>query len=251
MAVGRRRTFCHTFYTIKTACLATKKVDILFSRLRLGGIRYGRVLNIISMKMEKELLIATSNKGKVREIEELFRSAAVRFRSLRAFPFIEDVPETGSTFEENAVLKARGYAMQTGLLALADDSGLEIAALNNAPGILSARYGGDEIGFDQKMSMLLREMELAEDRSRDARFVCSMALANGNGDILLTSTGICEGQIADTPRGNGGFGYDPMFVPNGYDKTFGELANTVKREISHRARASRTIIRYLPDFIVV
>jgi XTP/dITP diphosphohydrolase len=141
--------------------------------------------------------------------------------------------------------------LQTGLWALADDSGLEITALNNAPGVLSARYGGDEIGFDQKMSMLLREMEMADDQRRDARFVCSMALADENGEILLTSVGVCEGRIAPAPRGNGGFGYDSMFIPNGYDRTFGELAGTVKREISHRARASRAIIRYLPDFIVV
>ncbi len=201
--------------------------------------------------MEKELLIATSNKGKVREIEELFSGSGVRFRSLIDFPLVIEVPETGTTFEENAVLKARGYALQTGLWALADDSGLEIAALENAPGVLSARYGGGETGFDQKMSMLLAEMEMARDRRRDARFVCSMALADGTGGILATSIGTCDGAIAQAPRGNGGFGYDPMFVPAGHEKTFGELSTEVKRQISHRARASRTIIRYLLDFIAV
>ena len=202
-------------------------------------------------KTEMELLIATSNKGKVREIEELFRGTAVRFRNLRDFSPVSDVPETGSTFEENAILKARGYALQTGIWALADDSGLEIAALDNAPGVLSARYGGDETSFHQKMSMLLGEMELAKNLCRDARFVCSMALANGQGGILATAEGVCEGKIADAPRGNRGFGYDPMFIPAGFEETFGELADDIKREISHRARASVKIMRYLLGFIAV
>lgn len=201
--------------------------------------------------MEIELLIATSNQGKVREIEELFSGTAVRFRSLLDFPSVIEVPETGSTFEENAVLKARGYASQTGLWALADDSGLEIAALNDAPGVLSARYGGDEKSFEQKMSMLLGEMKLAYDKRRDARFVCSMALANSTHDILATSTGICNGVIAKVPRGTNGFGYDPMFIPAGFGKTFGELSDDIKREISHRARASVKIMRYLLGFIAV
>ncbi len=201
--------------------------------------------------MKLEFLIATSNKGKVREIKDLFRSMDVRFRSLLDFPHVAEVPETGSTFEENAVLKASGYALQTGLRALADDSGLEIAALGNAPGVLSARYGSDEMGFDQKMVLLLREMELMNDSRRDARFVCAMALADGTGDILTTAEGICAGTIALAPRGTGGFGFDPMFIPKGYERTFGELPDGVKREISHRAHASRTIIRYLLDFMAV
>ncbi|MEO7674043.1 MAG: RdgB/HAM1 family non-canonical purine NTP pyrophosphatase [Pyrinomonadaceae bacterium] len=198
-----------------------------------------------------ELLIATSNRGKVREIEELLSATAVRFRSLLDFPGVIEVEETGSTFEENAILKAVGYALQTGLWALADDSGLEIAALGNAPGVLSARYGGDGTGFDQKMSMLLGEMELAHDHRRDARFVCSMALANPDGDIAIKAEGVCEGKIADEPRGNGGFGYDPMFIPARHEKTFGQLSNDIKREISHRALASRIIIRYLHAFTAV
>lgn len=198
-----------------------------------------------------ELLIATTNKGKVREIEDLFRGSTFRLRSLLDFPLVREIPETGSTFEENAVLKARGYALQTGLMSLADDSGLEIAALENEPGVLSARYGGDETNFDQKMSLLLREMERADDSRRDARFVCSMALANADGDILITAEGICEGTIADRPRGNGGFGYDPMFIPTGYNRTFGELQDAVKHQISHRARASAKIMRYLLGFIAV
>lgn len=201
--------------------------------------------------MKLELLIATSNRGKFREIKDLFGDAPVRLRSLLDFPLVEEVPETGSSFEENAGLKASGYAKQTGLQALADDSGLEIAALGNAPGVLSARYGGGDTGFDKKMSMLLKEMEQSEHEPRDARFVCAMALADASGEILTTSEGICSGTIAPHPRGTGGFGYDPIFVPNGYEATFGELPDEVKREISHRALASRTIIRYLLDFMAV
>ncbi len=204
-----------------------------------------------NIKMELELLIATSNRGKVREIKDLFGTAPVRLRSLLDFPLIEEVPENGSTFEENAILKARGYALQTGLWALADDSGLEIAALGNAPGVLSARYGGDDTDFAKKMSMLLEELERSEHEHRYARFFCSMALADGMGEILTTSEGICAGTIAPEPSGTGGFGYDPMFIPNGYEMTFGELPDEVKREISHRALASRIIIRYLLDFMAV
>lgn len=201
--------------------------------------------------MKIELLIASSNKGKVHEIRDLFGGSSIRFRSLIDFPHVTEIPETGSNFEENAVLKARGYALQTGLRSLADDSGLEIAALGNAPGVLSARYGGDDINFGQKMFLLLGEMERAIVKRRDARFVCAMALADGAGNILTTSTGICEGIIAEAPRGTGGFGYDSMFVPAGYEKTFGELPDGIKRQISHRAHASRIIIRYLLDFIAV
>lgn len=244
---GRQRTFRYIFYTINLACLATKKAGVNFSRRD----KVSFCLEYAMHKKEMELLIATSNHGKVREIEELFLGTAVRFRSLLDFSPITEVPETGSTFEENAILKARGYALQTGIWALADDSGLEIAALDNAPGVLSARYGGNETSFDQKTSMLLGEMDLAENKRRDARFVCSMALANGKGDILATAEGICEGKIADAPRGNRGFGYDPMFIPAGFDETFGELADNIKSEISHRARASAKIMRYLLGFIAV
>ena len=204
-----------------------------------------------TLSNKHSLVIATGNPGKVSEMKTLFRDAPFTLQSLSDFENITEVDETGSTFQENALLKARGYALQTGLWALADDSGLEIAALGNAPGVLSARYGGDETSFDQKMSMLLGEMDVAETGSRDARFVCSMVLVNEAGDLLIQAEGICSGTIADAPRGNGGFGYDPMFVPAGYEKTFGELSTDIKGEISHRARASRTIIRYLLAFTAV
>ena len=198
-----------------------------------------------------ELLIATNNPGKVKELEQLLGKVPVVLRSLGDFTNVTEVEETGSTFAENAILKARGYALQTGMTALADDSGLEIAALNNAPGVLSARYAGENADFDKKMSRLLLEMNEAVDRGRSAQFVCVMALADASGEILFTATGICKGNIALGPRGSGGFGYDPIFMPIGYDRTFGELPDKIKHEISHRAKASALIIRFLLDFIAI
>lgn len=202
------------------------------------------------MKQEPfDLLIATNNQGKIKELAQLFGTAPVKLRSLADFENIVEPQETGLTFAENAILKARGYAMQTGITALADDSGLEIEALNNVPGVSSARYAGAGTGFPEKMRLLLSEMESAADTSRSARFVCSMAIANSEGTVLHSAEGICTGQIASEPRGNAGFGYDQFFVPDGYDLTFGELPDEIKRQISHRARASELIMRFLLDFI--
>lgn len=199
------------------------------------------------MRKIDEIVIATANRGKIAEMEHLFRELPVKLRSLLEFKNISEVEETGGTFRKNAELKAAGYARQTGTTALADDSGLEIAALGNAPGVLSARFGGD-IGFGAKMSLVLQEMESAIDYTRDARFVCAMALADRAGKILITVEGICEGTIAPEPRGHMGFGYDPIFIPDGFNQTFGELPDEIKCQISHRARAAAKIIRYLLGF---
>lgn len=198
-----------------------------------------------------KLLIATGNPGKVVEITRLIGDAPVTLKTLRDFPNIKEVAETGSTFEENAILKAKGYSFQSGLWTLADDSGLEIEALNSAPGIHSGRYASDKMDYNEKMSLLLGELDRTGDTRRSARFVCSMALANGRGEIVLTSAGICEGKIAKTPRGTNGFGYDPIFMPAGFAETLGELSDEIKQHISHRARASLKIMRYLLGFIAV
>lgn len=203
------------------------------------------------MQNKQSLLIATGNAGKVAEMRLLLGDLPFMFRSLSDFPDIFEVDETGSTYEENAVLKARGYSQQTDSIALADDSGLEIEALGNTPGVLSARYAGNETPFDEKIALLLAELAKAGDGDRKARFVCTMALADPRGQTLITSTGICDGTIVLESSGLNGFGYDPIFVPNGHRMTFGELADPIKHEISHRARASRTIIRYLLDFMAV
>jgi len=160
-----------------------------------------------------------------------------------------EVEETGSTFVENAELKAAGYALQTGLPAIADDSGLEVDALDGRPGVVSARYGGADTPFEKKIEMLLDEIKNSARPTRAARFVCAISVADENGNILETKTGICEGSIALNARGLGGFGYDPVFIPDGYDKTFGELSNEIKAKISHRGRAFREIIPFLRHFI--
>ncbi|HEX6126620.1 MAG TPA: RdgB/HAM1 family non-canonical purine NTP pyrophosphatase [Pyrinomonadaceae bacterium] len=197
------------------------------------------------------LLLATGNTGKVRELKELLGELPIELKSLRDYPEIRDVKESGMTFQENAEIKARGFALQTGELSLADDSGLEIEALNGAPGVHSARFAGETAGYDIKIPKLLELLASTGDTRRRSRFVCVMAVADGNGGILRTVRGECNGTIAISPRGSGGFGYDPIFIPDGFDQTFAELDQKVKQEISHRAIAAKLIMRYLLDFIAV
>ena len=148
------------------------------------------------------LLVATGNKGKLVELRQLLAGMPVDLVSLSDIGCTVEVEETGSTFAENAALKAREYALITGLTTLADDSGLEVEALGNRPGVLSARYGGAELPFDKKMSMVLGEIENTGGEHRRARFVCSMAIADPTGEIIHVAEGICSGMIATTPRGN-------------------------------------------------
>jgi XTP/dITP diphosphohydrolase len=182
-----------------------------------------------------KLLLATSNQGKLREVREILSDLPFDLIMLSECESIQQVAETGATFIENASLKATGYANQTRLLTLADDSGLEIEALNGAPGVLSARYLGEDVPYPVRNRSLMTELKNHENRA--ARFVCSIAIAGSNGNLLNISTGICEGRIATESRGTGGFGYDPIFLPKGFERTFGELPAEVKNQISHRARA--------------
>lgn len=184
-----------------------------------------------------ELLIATSNKGKIAELQMLLATLPLRLRSLAEFPDIKDVEETGTTFSDNATLKARAYAGQTGLWALADDSGLEVDALGGAPGVFSARYGGANLTDGERIERLLEELSQCAPQERRARFISVIAIADPQGHIVTISTGKCEGQIAHAPRGTQGFGYDPVFVPDGFEQTFGELSPEIKQNISHRALA--------------
>jgi len=197
------------------------------------------------------LVLATSNAGKIRELRELFREVPLDLRTLRDFEDVGDVEETGTTFQANAELKARGFALRTGEMCVADDSGLEIEALGNAPGVYSARFAGENTGYDVKIRKLLEMLDETGDTDRRARFVCVMALADARGDVIYLAEGVCNGAIADAPRGENGFGYDPIFIPDGFDLTFGELGNDVKHHLSHRAKAAQLIIRYLLDFIAV
>jgi XTP/dITP diphosphohydrolase len=185
----------------------------------------------------QELLIGTSNNGKIAEFQLLLAATPLRLRNLAEFPMIEEVEETGITFSDNAILKARSYARQTGLWALADDSGLEVDALGGAPGILSARYGGAGATDNERIERLLEELSPYAQQARRARFICAIAIADAEGQVANISIGKCEGQIIHAPRGTHGFGYDPIFVPDGFEQTFGELMPEVKEKISHRALA--------------
>lgn len=198
-----------------------------------------------------KLLVGTTNPGKIGELTEMFSGLPLELMSLQDVKNIEDVAETGTTFTENASLKAARYARQAGLYTLADDSGLEVEALGNAPGVFSARYAGENAGFDEKIQTLLGELNSIPEAQRTARFVCVMTLANPSGEIIYTAEGICTGELALDPRGTLGFGYDPIFIPAGFDKTFGELDSGIKQQISHRARAGAKIIRYLRGFFAV
>jgi XTP/dITP diphosphohydrolase len=194
-----------------------------------------------------DLTIATFNNGKLNEYRTMLEGIRLNVRDLSDFPGIPDVEETADTFVGNAVLKAVGYAKATGSITLADDSGLEVAALGGRPGVLSARYGGENTSFDEKMSLLLNEIAKTGSGDRRARFVCEAAIADAQGVIRFTARGECPGTISAEPRGKRGFGYDPLFIPHGLELTFGELPDDVKHQISHRAMAFAQIIPYLRD----
>ena len=181
-----------------------------------------------------KILIASRNAHKIQEIREIFDLPGVEWVSTAEFPDLHDVVEDGDTFEANAVKKATELARATGLWALADDSGLEVTALGNAPGVWSARYAGEPCNHANNNAKLLRELAGKTDRS--ARFRCVAALSDPTGRAETVS-GACPGRIVDALRGAQGFGYDPLFVPDGYDRTFAEMGNEQKNKLSHRGRA--------------
>ena len=202
------------------------------------------------LNSSSKLVLATSNQGKLGELRQMLAGSAITILSLADFDPINQVEETGATFAENAFLKAAGYACQIGLPTLADDSGLEIEALDGRPGVHSARYSGDS-NFAEKMVLVLEELAGTGGVNRRARFVSSIAMADADGTVLRTVEGECTGVLAESPRGSGGFGYDPIFVPDGYSSTFGELPESIKGQISHRSCAFSKIMPYLRDFYSV
>jgi XTP/dITP diphosphohydrolase len=188
-----------------------------------------------------ELVVATRNRHKTREIQRIL-GPEFKVRDLGAHPEIPEIREIGMSFEENAKLKALAASRQSPALMIADDSGLEVEVLGGAPGIYSARYAGANATDRDKIDKLLHELARirATGDERRARFRCVVALAR-NGDILETFEGTVEGRIADEPRGDSGFGYDPIFIPEGLEQTFGELPTERKNAMSHRARAIRAL----------
>ncbi len=187
--------------------------------------------------MAETLLVATHNLGKVEEYREMLSDLDIAWRTLDDIGVTADVEETGTTFLENARLKASAYARQSGLLTLADDSGLEVAALDGAPGVKTARYGGPQLSSRERYQLLLANLAAVPPDERAARFVCVIAVAAAAGRILATAQGTVEGRIALEPAGTGGFGYDPVFYLPQQGCTMAQLSPREKHALSHRGRA--------------
>ncbi len=188
------------------------------------------------------LVLGTANRKKGIELADLFRPLGVELKTLADFPGNFEVEENGDTFAANARLKAAGYAKHLGRWVLADDSGLEVDALDNRPGVFSARYSGPEATDESNNRLLLEQLGDLPPERRTARFVCHIAVADPQGEIRAESEAACSGQIRFEPRGDEGFGYDPLFEIVEYHRTFAELGLSVKAVLSHRARAAGRIL---------
>ena len=197
----------------------------------------------------REILVATGNKGKLREIRELLRGLPVTITSLADYwnP-VPSIPETGSTFSENALQKAIWAFNQKGMWVLADDSGLEVDALGGLPGVKSARFAGEGAGFEANNRKLLELMADVPAGRRTARFTCIAVLVIAHENYFFAD-GSCEGTILSEPRGIRGFGYDPLFVPAGFTQTFAELESVDKHAISHRGKALEKIQRHFHELL--
>ena len=182
-----------------------------------------------------KIILATHNRGKLKEIQAILGSLPIEFLSLLDYPELPEVIEDGKTLEQNAVKKAREIFQLTHIPTLADDTGLEVFYLGMAPGVISARYAGDKVSYEDNNRKLLKELYAIPYEQRKAQFRCVASFIATN--IETTVEGICQGRIIGDLRGSGGFGYDPLFMPNGYDQTFAELSLEVKNKISHRAQA--------------
>ena len=192
------------------------------------------------------VVLATTNPNKVREIRALLDGVPVEIVGLDLVARIEPPEETGTTFEENAALKARYYAAATGLPAIAEDSGLEIDALGGQPGVESARFGGVDATYPEKFAKLYAMLDAAGGRDSAARFVCAVALAEGD-DVRFAARGTVEGRIGPEPRGTHGFGYDPIFFYPPEGRTLAEVSDDIKRAVSHRGAAFRALRAWLLD----
>lgn len=188
----------------------------------------------------KRIIFATTNEGKMDEIRAILKDLNVEILSLKEAGFNVDIEENGSTFEENAIIKAKTVCKLSGEMVLADDSGLEVDYLDRAPGIYSARFLGEDTPYSIKNQYILDRLAKASGAERSARFVCAIAFALPEGEVL-TKTGIVEGYIADKVSGNHGFGYDPIFYIPEYNCTTAEMPSEFKNEVSHRGRALRAM----------
>ncbi len=194
--------------------------------------------------MSVRVVLATRNPGKVAELRRILDGVDVELVGFDAFPDVEDVAETGATFAENALIKARAAAAATGLAAVADDSGLTVAALNGMPGVLSARWAGRARDDAANLRLVLEQVEDVPDERRGAAFVCAAALVTPDGHEQVVE-GRVDGMLVREPRGTGGFGYDPVFVPHGHTRTTAEMTAGEKDAISHRGQAFRALAPYV------
>ena len=190
------------------------------------------------------IIFATGNAGKMKEIREILGDMDAEILSMKEAGIQTDIVENGTTFEENARIKAKAVAHFTKDIVLADDSGLEVDYLNKEPGVYSARYMGEDTSYTIKNQAILDRLKGVPKEKRTARFVCAIAAAMPNGDVLVTRETI-EGYIGEKPAGSNGFGYDPIFIPEGYHKTFAELGDEIKNKISHRAQAVNKLCKFL------
>jgi XTP/dITP diphosphohydrolase len=193
----------------------------------------------------RQIIVATGNAGKLREIREILNDLPLQITSLADYwEPVPDIPESGDTFLENALQKAAWVFGRKGVWTLADDSGIEVDALSDEPGVKSARYAGKGAGAAANNSKLLSALEGIAPERRTARFRCVVVLMTA-ADSYFTAQGVCEGRIIGAPRGGRGFGYDPLFIPAGFDRTFAELEAAEKNPISHRGRALEELRRHL------
>jgi XTP/dITP diphosphohydrolase len=190
-----------------------------------------------------KIFIASKNNGKIKEIESVLRVFNYEFSSLADYPDIPDIDESGATFEENAFIKAKAVYDIVKVPVMADDSGLEVDYLNGAPGVYSARYAGEKASDLDNCMKLLKELKQTEYEKRTARFKCVIILYNGVNKHSFEGT--CEGHILNEMRGSKGFGYDPLFLPEGYTKTFAELDLDTKNRISHRGKALQKLVKFM------
>ena len=192
------------------------------------------------------VIIASTNQGKLKEFKELMKGLSVKVKSLKDFPEIGDIEENGASFAENAYIKAKAVFDATGCLSIADDSGLEVDALDGAPGIYSARYAGEEKNDTANNEKLLSEMNAVSDENRGAQFHCAIVAIDQNG-TRYDAEGIVRGHILRAPQGENGFGYDPLFYIEEFGRTTAELSMDEKNKISHRGQAVRQIVEILKE----
>lgn len=198
--------------------------------------------------MKKTIIIATNNEGKAAEFKEIFNQHGYEVKTLRDFPEIPEIPETGSTFSENALQKANEISRRLNTIVLADDSGLEVDALDGRPGIYSARYAGEHGNDEKNNGKLLKELKDVPEEKRTANFHCTLVLVGPEREPLFVE-GEISGSILTEPQGTNGFGYDPLFYIPKLDRSMAELTSEEKNELSHRGIAIKKLEKYLPEWL--